>query len=140
MLPPASSIGGGEIQKKVNQLGAYLRERGNQVLKERGINGRLYGRSIVHLYLGPIDYEPSDDTMPPTRDVQKILALGAGDPARIRLCLHLLQRGVSTMAARLFVLSVAHTEEDIDRTTKAFADSLDAMIAEGTLNQSNLLG
>jgi len=123
----------GEPQKRANQLGAYLRKRGNQALKERGINGRLYGRSIVHLYLGPIDYEPSNDTLPPTKDVSKLMA---GTPTKTRLCLHLLQRGVATMGARMFILSAAHTEEDIDQTIKTFGDSLDAMIAEGTLNQA----
>jgi glutamate-1-semialdehyde 2,1-aminomutase len=122
---------GGEVQKRANQLGAYLRQKGNQALKERGINGRLYGRSIIHLYFGPIDYEPSDDTLPPTKDAGK---LTAEVPAKLRLCLHLLQRGVSTIKGRFFILSSVHTEDDIDRTVTAFGDSLDAMIAEGTLN------
>jgi len=126
---------GGDIPKRMNQLGGYLRKKGNQVLKERGIKGRLYGRSIVHLYFGPIDYEPSDDTLPPTRDVPKLLA---GMPIKTRLCLHLLYRGVSTIAGRFFILSAAHTEEDIDKTVKAFGDSLDAMIAEGTLDKASL--
>ncbi len=122
---------GGDVQRRVNQLGAYFRKRGNQALKERGINGALYSRSMVYLYLGPIDYEPSDDTMPPTRDVRKLLA---GTSIKKRLCLHLLHRGVSNYV-RLFILSAAHTEEDIDQTVKAFGDSLDAMIAEGTLSK-----
>ena len=116
---------GGEVQRKANQLGAYLRERGNQALKERGIDVRLYGRSIVHMYIGPIDYEPSDDTLPPTKDVSKLMARS---PARERLCLHLLQRGIATMGGRLFILSAAHTEEDIDRAIKALCDSFDAML------------
>jgi len=124
---------GGEVQKRANQLGSYLRERGNQTLKERNINGRLYSRSIVHLYLGPIDYEPSDDTLPPTKDVDK---LTTGTPTKQRLCLHLLHRGVATMGGRFFILSAAHTEGDINQTVKALGDSLDAMIAEGTLNQA----
>ncbi len=123
---------GGEVQKRANQLGAYLRKRGNQALKGRGINGRLYGRSIVHVYIGPTDYEPSNDTLPPTRGVDKLMA---GTSMKQRLCLHLLQRGVATMGGKLFILSAAHTEEDIDQTVKALCDSLDAMIAEGTLNQ-----
>jgi len=126
---------GGEVQRRVNQLGAYLREKGNQALKERGIDGRLYGRSIVHLYLGPIDYEPSDDTLPPTMDIRQLMA---GATMRMRLCLHLLHRGIATMGARLFILSIAHNEEDIDETVKAFGDSLDAMVAEGTLSQASL--
>ncbi|MFC1984505.1 aspartate aminotransferase family protein [Chloroflexota bacterium] len=124
---------GGEVQRRVNQLGAYLRERGNQALKERGINSRLYSRSIVHVYLGPLDYEPSDATMPPTKNIYRLMA---GSPTKQRLCLHLLHRGVATMGGRLFALSAAHTEEDIDQTVKALCDSFDAMIAEGTLSQA----
>ena len=41
------------------------------------------------------------------------------------------------MAGRLFILSTAHTEEDIDQTVKVFADSLGAMIAEGTLDKAS---
>ena len=124
---------GGEVQKRANQLGAYLRKKGNEVLKERGINGRLYGRSIVHVYLGPIDYEPSDDTLPPTKDVAKLLGEG---PTKTRLSLHLLHRGIATMSARLFIFASAHTEEDVDQTVKALGDSLDAMVAEGTLSKA----
>ena len=124
----------GEPQKKARQRADYLRERGNQVLKERGISGRLYSRTIVHFYLGPIDFEPSDDTMPPTKDIKKIMD-PAMEPLQIRLGLHLLQRGIATFCRGLFVLSAAHSKEDIDQTVQAFGDSLDAMIVEGTLNQ-----
>ena len=126
---------GGEPQRGARQRADYLREKGNRVLKERNINGRLYSRTIVHFYLGPIDYEPPDDTMPPTRDIKKIMALTAA-AMQSRLCLHLLQRGVATMDGEIFILSAAHTKEDIDQTIEAFSDSLDAMIAEGTLSQA----
>ena len=124
----------GEPQQKAAQAAAHLRRKGNQVFQERAISGRLYGRSIVHIYLGPIEYEPDDDTMPPCRNVPEI------DPAslaiRHRLCLHLLHRGVATLEGRLFICSMAHNDEDIDFTVKALADSLDAMVAEGTLEKS----
>jgi len=126
---------GGEPQNAARQRADYLREKGNKVLKERNINGRLYSRTIVHFYLGPIDYEPPDDTMPPTRDIEKIMAPTAAT-MQSRLCLHLLQRGVATMDGEIFILSAAHTKEDIDQTIEAFSDSLDAMIAEGTLSQA----
>lgn len=61
----------GESQRRTKQLSAYFQERGNQAMKERGINGRLYGRSIVHIYLVPIDYEPSDNALASTKDVDK---------------------------------------------------------------------
>jgi len=38
------------------------------------------------------------------------------------------------MIGRFFILSSAHTKEDIDQTVKAFGDSLDAMVVEGNLN------
>jgi len=124
----------GEVQKRVNQLGAYLRARGNQALKERGISSRLYGRSIVWIYFGVIDYEPHDDTMPPTSDVGKLMG---GTLTRLRLCLHLLHRGISTMGGRFFILSTAHAEEDIDQTVEALGNSLGAMVAEGTIDKAN---
>ncbi|GAG95862.1 unnamed protein product, partial [marine sediment metagenome] len=119
----------GEPQKKASELAAYLREKGNQLFKEKGIGGWLYGRSITHVYLGPFDFKP-DETMPSTKDIDKIMRL----ETKVRLCQHLVQRGVSTMSARMFIFSCVHTVEDIDRTIKALGDSLDAMLAEGTIS------
>jgi glutamate-1-semialdehyde 2,1-aminomutase len=123
----------GEPQRKAKELAAYLREKGNQVFKEKGVDGWLYGRSITHVYLGPFDFEPPDDTVPPTKDVDKIMGMAS---TKTRLGHHLLHRGVSTLSARIFILSCMHTIEDIDKTIKAFSDSLDAMIAEGSLNKA----
>jgi glutamate-1-semialdehyde 2,1-aminomutase len=121
----------GEPQKRANQLGARLRDRGNRVLKQRGISGHLYGRTIIHLYLGQFDGAPTELT-PPTIEVKKILD-PALVPVRQQLCLHLLQRGVATMGGRFFVLSAAHTEEDVDQTIEALVASLEAMRADGAL-------
>ena len=100
------------------------------MLKERNINGRLYGRTIVHFYLGPIDYEPTDEISPPTKDLKKIVN-PATTPVKTLLGLHLLQRGIATMGGRFFVMSSAHNKRDIDQTIDAFASSLDDMIVEG---------
>jgi glutamate-1-semialdehyde 2,1-aminomutase len=123
----------GEPQQKAAEVAAVLRKKGNQVFRERGVSGRLYSRSIVHTYLGPVEYEPADDTSPPCAQVPELDA--AATALRHRLCLHLLQRGVATMEGKLFILSMAHTEEDVDLTVRALADSLDAMVAEGTLEK-----
>lgn len=124
-----------EPQRRAAEAATLLRQRGNQVLKERGINARLYGRNIIHLYLGPIDYEPPDDTLPPARDVARLMNK-ALLPLRHRLCLHLLQRGVATMEGRLFVMSAAHTEKDVNLTVQALADSLEAATAEVSLQEA----
>jgi len=56
--------------------------------------------------------------------------------------LHLLNRGVSALTAigsAYFVMSSAHTKEDIDKTVRALEASLDAMLAEGSIPKA-LLG
>jgi glutamate-1-semialdehyde 2,1-aminomutase len=124
----------GEPQRKAATAAALLRQKGNHILKEHNMGARLYGRSIVHLYFGPIDYEPPEDTLPPTGDVGKLYNLALLG-TRDRLCLYLLHRGVATLGARLFVLSSAHSKEDINLTVEALAESLDAMLTEGTLKK-----
>ena len=124
----------GQPQRTARERADYLRKEGNRVLKERGINGRLYSRTVVHLYLGPMDFEPSDDTIPPTKDAKKIMNPEML-PMHTRLALHLLQRGIAAFDRGLFILSAAHSKGDIDQTVDALSDSLDAMIAEGTLSQ-----
>ena len=124
----------GEPQKRADKAAAWLREGCNKTLRERGIEGHFYGRSICHGYLGEGDYEPPNDTMPPTKDIGKLMKPETV-PTWNRMLLHLLQRGVDTLRGNLFILSAAHTKEDIDQTVKAFGDSLDAMIAEGSLSK-----
>jgi len=122
----------GEPQKKAAEMAAYLREEGNKILRQRKISGRLYGRTIVHLYLGPTDFEPRDEFSPPTRDVAKIMNPEMA-AVKTMLCLHLLHRGIATMGGRFFVLSAVHTRQDIDQAMAAFASSLDDLVAEGWL-------
>ena len=122
----------GEPQRRVNELGSYLREKGNKALKEKGYACRLYGRTIIHIYLGLPDYEPADDSLPPTSDVAKLMSK---TDEKLRLCLHLLQRGIATMGGRFFVLSAPHTEEELDQTVESLVSSLDAMIEEGSLTR-----
>jgi glutamate-1-semialdehyde 2,1-aminomutase len=122
----------GEPQKKATEMASYLRREGNKILMQRKISGRLYGRTIVHLYLGPVDLEPQDEFSPPTRDVAKIMSPEM-TAVKAVLCLHLLNRGIATMGSRTFILSVAHQKSDVDQTMEAFASSLDDMVAEGLL-------
>jgi len=125
----------GEPQRKAAEAGALLRAGLNKALTERGISGAYYGKTMLHGYLGPREFEPSSDVLPPTRDIEK-LCRPEMVPIWTRMLLHLLQRGVSNMRGSLYVMSAAHTREDIDRTVKAFGESLDAMVAEGSLSRS----
>ncbi len=132
----------GAPQEVARERGNYLREAGNDVLRSRGIKGRLYGRTILHPYFGPIDFEPDDVSLPPTHDAKRITDAKFG-PVRDRLVLHLLMRGVSVLTAigsAYFVMSSAHTKEDIDMTIEALAASLDAMLAEGSIPEALIGG
>ena len=127
-----SFIQDGKPQEKANQLASELRKQGNKMLRDKGINGWLYGRSITHIYLGPIEFEPADEISPPTEDINKIVGV---DMTRLRLDLHLLKRGVATMLARMFIMSSEHTEEDVEKTVSILAESIDAMIKEGSMKR-----
>jgi len=122
----------GEPQRKAAEAGALLRGGLNNALRDRSISGAYYGKTMLHGYLGPREFEPANDMLPPTGDIRKLC-----NPATAatwgRMLLHLLQRGVANMGGRLYVVSAAHTKEDIGQTVKAFGESLDAMIAEGSL-------
>jgi glutamate-1-semialdehyde 2,1-aminomutase len=121
----------GEPQKRANELAAQFRQEGNLILHRKGIGGWLYGRSVTHIYFGPIEFEPPDAITPPTKDVEKIVGMV---PTKVRLGHHLLQRGVTILGGWLFVFSAAHDEEDVAKTLTAFSDSIDAMLAEGSLD------
>ena len=120
----------GEPQKQANDLADMLKANGRQMIKTKGFDAWLYGRSIVHIYLGDLDFEPNDDISPPSKNA---LAVLVKTPEKERLGLHLLQRGISTLGGRMFVMSAVHTEDDVDKTVNALGESLEAMQEEGTI-------
>ena len=120
----------GEPQRRAAEVAALLRSELNRAMQERGISGAFYGKTILHGYLGPREFEPADDMLPPTKDIEK-LCDPAMTPIWTRMLLHLLQRGVSNMGGGRYIMSAAHTDEDIGKTVKVFGESLEAMIAEG---------
>jgi glutamate-1-semialdehyde 2,1-aminomutase len=124
----------GTPQKKAVEIGTYLREEGNKVLKEKGIPGLLYGRTVIHTYFGPLEVEPDNEYSPPTENPITIMGDEKTVALKALLGLHLLQRGVATMGGRTFIMTAAHSKEDVDRTIEAFAESLDDLAAEGVIN------
>lgn len=123
----------GGPQRRAREVARLFRDRGNEMLRRSGISGRLYGRSIIHFYLGALDREaPALDFEAPTADPEALLSPRYSGVEQ-RLSLHLLQRGVATIGGGMFVFSAAHTEGDVAQTLAAFEASLAAMSAEGTL-------
>ena len=123
----------GSVQRRVNELGAYMRGAGNRALKQRGYNWRLYGRSIIHTYFGPVDFEVDEAGSPPTRDIQMMLA---GTEEKHKLGVYLLQHGIHTHQGTMFILSIAHTKEDIDKAVDALVKAIGEAMADGAIGES----
>ena len=123
----------GEPQRIARQMARQFREGGNEILRRHHVSARLYSRSIVHLYLGPIERDDADgDFEAPSRDLRRIMS-PQYLPVRERFGLHLLQRGVAAFHGSMYVFSAAHTAADVQQTLEAFEDSVKAMLAEGTV-------
>jgi glutamate-1-semialdehyde 2,1-aminomutase len=123
----------GEPQRTALKMARRFRDGGNGILRRKGVSGRLYSRSVVHLYLGPIEREPDAPGFEaPTTDVSIIMD-PRHVPVRERLGLHLLQRGIATFGGSMYVFSAAHTMEDVELTLEAFEASLGAMLSERSM-------
>jgi glutamate-1-semialdehyde 2,1-aminomutase len=125
----------GAPQRAARQAADLLRCEGNAMFDRLRVPARLYGRSVVHIYLGESDRVPADDTLPPTTDPAKLMA-----PDRVplyqRLDLHLLARGVSTMRGEGLIVSAAHSSADIERTVGLLEQALVALRDEGSLDRA----
>jgi glutamate-1-semialdehyde aminotransferase len=102
-----------------------------QAIVERAIAGCVYGDfSVFHVYLGDCSLRENCDRRvcvnaekerPP--DIGRRLAINM-----ILNGVHLPNRGYDGL------VSAAHTESDIDKTTQAFGNSLDTLVDEGALS------
>ncbi|MBN1152809.1 MAG: aminotransferase class III-fold pyridoxal phosphate-dependent enzyme [Dehalococcoidia bacterium] len=123
----------GEPQRQAKDMAHRFRDGANEVFRIAGISGQLYGRSVVHLYLGRMRDDSFDhDFEAPSTSVSEIEGTRFNDVTE-RLSLHLLQRGVAALGGSIFVFSAAHTVDDVTRTLHALEDSLRDMVAEGTI-------
>jgi len=123
----------GEPQRQARTSAKAFRDGANEMLSRMGISGRLYGRSVVHLYLGAVRgdaWEP--DYEAPSTAVAALVGTRFGEVTG-RLNTHLLQRGVASLGGSLFVFSAAHGAEDVADTLQRLDDSLRAMLSEGSM-------
>ncbi len=128
----------GKPQREATSMARRFRDEGNELLRRLGVRARLYGRSIVHLYFGPVEMESFDpDFEAPSNDVSRLVDAQYG-PVKERLGLHLLQRGVASFRGSMYVFSCVHTGEDVAATLEAIESSLQAMRREGSLPASLL--
>lgn len=121
----------GTPQRTARARADRFRRDVNAMFRRIEAPARCYGRSIVQLYLGPVDQDPVDDTAAPAATAK--LMDPASTPRHQRLDLHLLERGIATMRGEALCFSAAHSEADVDRTVAAFESAVGALIEEGGL-------
>jgi len=121
----------GDVQRELNRLGDRLRAGMNQVLKNRGIRGCVYGASsIFRIFLGADAQELGlhDYRMDEAR-----LDRGMG-PLGAKLHLAMLLEGVDyNRGSAIGWLNAAMTDADIDYVIDAFDRSLERLAREGLL-------
>lgn len=121
----------GAPQRAARAAADRFRRDANASFRRLGLPARCYGRSIVHLYLGPIDHDPADDTAPPVATPK--LMDPAATPKYQRLDVHLLLRGLSSMRGEALCFSAAHGEKDVEQAVGIVTDSVKALLDEGKL-------
>lgn len=123
---------GGAVNRRADALAARLRAGFNTVLEERGLPGFAWGESsLFHVALGlEARNRTAGDLLNPEGPTPAELK---ASPAHHRNML--LYPGMMLEGIELFhgggLLSVAHTEDDVDRTVAAFGRVLARMEAEG---------
>ncbi|MCA9859228.1 MAG: aminotransferase class III-fold pyridoxal phosphate-dependent enzyme, partial [Thermomicrobiales bacterium] len=121
-----------EIQIYCDNLTARLRAGMNTVLENRGIDGCVWGESSVwHVILGyKVPNRAAGDLRAPEGIPSDVLKASGKAGLNTPLAIAMAIEGVDLFNGG-GLLSIAHTEEDIDFTIEAFDKSLTRMQADG---------
>jgi glutamate-1-semialdehyde aminotransferase len=122
----------GEHHRHADALNARLVPALNAAIQRAGVAGGVYGlASYFHIVLGQdvprpsdgIEWTSSNSELPPRMPISLTMSLKRA----------MLNHGVDLMGGAGGFTSGVHTEEDIDRTAKAFDASVREMQVEGLL-------
>lgn len=123
----------GKPQKQADKVTSRLLQGMQRAMAKRDISGCAYGDfSVWHLYFGKCEMQGKCDRKI-CLNASKIRRADIGSALNINFALsgvHVPARGVDGFT------SAVHSNEDIDKTVKAFETSLDTMITEGVLKRS----
>jgi glutamate-1-semialdehyde 2,1-aminomutase len=123
----------GKPQKDAAGKAAEIRKALNEVIKTFAVRGCVYGdSSVFHIALGaaPMDFNGGDIRYPMI--APEVLKMGAEKSLARLFQLSMLIEGVDIFHLGGFISS-AHTDEDIEKTVKAFEASLKRMKKSGIL-------
>jgi glutamate-1-semialdehyde 2,1-aminomutase len=123
------------VQRACDDMTARLRAGFNAAIVERGVPGYVWGESSVfHVKLGErVPNQTGGDMRAPEGVAAEALKESARGPLNGLLHLGMLLEGVEFFNSG-GMLSLAHTEEDIDQTVASFGRVLDRMADEGAFD------
>ena len=122
----------GEHHRHADTLNARLVPALNAVIERESVAGSVYGlASYFHIALGQDAPRPSGGIEWPWDDGQLPPRMSAALTMSLKRAM--LNHGVDLMGGSGGFTSGVHTDEDIDRTIKAFETSVREMKAEGLI-------
>ncbi len=120
----------GEFHTRAEAVTEQLVRGMNQALASRDVEGCVYGlASYFHVSLGRECPRPQDGVERPARNGRAPPRTPPKTPLALKQ--GMLNHGVDLMGYTAGLVSSVHTDEDVDRTLKAFEATLDEMLAEG---------
>lgn len=122
----------GRVHEHVDRLAKRLRTELNQVLRESGAPGFVWGEaSVFHIALGVTCENASEEDLRRPQGVSPEALKANGKPALTGP----LAQGMLLEGVDLFnnggLVSAAHTDADVDRTVEAFRRTIRRLAAEG---------
>ena len=116
------------VNDRADAMAARLKAGLRDSLNRMEVPGQVHGlASIVHVALG-VDAEDEEISTVPHDTLAEATAAQSSN-----LKLAMLNEGVDMMGGIGFMVSAAHTDDEVDRTAEAFERALAALRAEGEI-------
>ena len=122
----------GKVHPSINRKGEMLKRGLNDVIQDNRINGLAWGTTPSIIYVG-FGISPEDLVV---SDIESYMRFQRKREASQKIVSvlekALINRGIHPMGSR-FILSIAHTQRDIEMTIEKFDESLKELRSEGII-------
>jgi len=124
----------GKVHPRINRIGRRFKRGLNDVIEDNGISGLAWGTTDSIVYFG---FGLNEQDLK-VSNIDEFVNFQKKKEKSLRLTKPLekamINRGIHPMGAR-FILSIAHSKDDLQLTIDKFDDSLKAVKAEGLLKE-----
>ena len=118
------------INERADAMASRLKQGLRDQLSKQEVTGHVHGvASIVHIAVGVECDCPGEICTLPHDELAEATAAETSGPIKLAM----LNEGVDMMGGIGFMLSAAHSEDDVDRTTEAFGQALVALREDGVV-------